>query len=143
MLFSPFPCHLIPLTIKQQNIYFKICSLCTVAPCSAGNIQEIHFSSSGLHCLEADRPDKTKHYPGAVPSHWPKTNRRELHTIKQIAYYVTNTTTVHVHWYLIMATCFGLSLVHLQHYVHMYTVESVRTVLRGIRYCLQGVRESN
>ena len=58
--------------------------------------------------------------PAALDTtHWPKTNRREFLTIKQIAYYVKNTTTIHIYWYLIVATFSGLSLDHLQDYVHM------------------------
>ena len=106
--------------VSNNKIFiFKSCSLCIVAPYTTRNIQEIQFSSSGLHCLEADRQNRTTPYPGAVPSHWPKTNRREFLTIKQIAYCVKNTTTVHVYWYLIKATHSGLSLDHLQNYVHM------------------------
>jgi hypothetical protein len=52
-------------------------------------------------------------------THWPKTKRRDFITIKEIAYYVKNTTTIHVYWYLIVATCSGLSLDHLQDYIHM------------------------
>jgi len=48
-----------------------------------------------------------------------KIKRRDFITIKEIAYYVKNTTTIHVYWYLIVATCSGLSLDHLQEYVHM------------------------
>ena len=59
------------------------------------------------------------HHEPLDTTHWPKTKRREFLTIKQIAYYVKITTTVHVYWYLIMATCSGLSLDHLQYYVQM------------------------
>jgi len=39
-----------------------------------------------------------------------------------------------------MATCFGLSLGHLQVNVHKQEVQSVRTVYCGIEYHLQGVQ---
>ena len=55
-------------------------------------------------------------------THWPKTNRREFLTIKQIAFYVKNTTTILVYWYLIVATCSGPSLNVKTLLVRMYSI---------------------
>jgi len=146
-MFSPFPWYLVPLTYRTTNcLKFLEVALYRLL---LRILQEIHkkfsFSPSGLHCLEADRKHKTKHYPGAVPSHWPKSEKLVFLTIKQIAYsyYVKNTITVHVYLYLIMATYFGLSLDHLQTYLHKYVIFSVRSVYGGTPCYLQGVREKH
>ena len=142
MLFSPFPCYLVALTYRTTNCLFLKVALFGLLVLI---LQEIYknfsFSPSGLHCLQADRQHNTKHHPGAAPSHWPKSGK----SIKQIAYshYVKNTTTVHVYLYLIVATYFGLSLDHLQTYLHKYVVLSVRSVYCGTPCYLQGVREKH
>jgi len=38
----------------------------------------------------------------------------EILTIKQIFYYIKNTTYFYNYWYFVMATCIGLSLDHHQ-----------------------------
>jgi hypothetical protein len=38
----------------------------------------------------------------------------EILAVKQIAYYIKNTAYLYNYWYFVMATCFGLSLEHLQ-----------------------------
>jgi len=108
-------CHYVP---NRKLFIFKSCSLWIIAPILQEIYKRSNFSSSGLYCLEAGKQNKTKHYPGAVPSHLPKTNKCEFLTIKQTAYYVKNITAVHDYWYLIVATCFGLSLDHLQAYIN-------------------------
>ena len=59
-------------------------------------------------------------------------------TIKQIEEYVKSKTVLYNCRYTVMATCFGLSLDHLQANVFEYEVQSVRTVYCGIQYYLQG-----
>jgi hypothetical protein len=59
-------------------------------------------------------------------------------TIKQIAYYVTNRAISHNYLYFVMATCFGLSLRHLQAKIQRCEVQSVRITYCGIPFFLQG-----
>ena len=88
---------------------------------------------------QTDRQQKTKHYPDAVPSHWPKTNKREFLTIKQTVYSVKNTSTVHDYWYLTVATCFGLSLdIFRATFISKWESQRVLCTVG-----LQGARESN
>ena len=59
----------------------------------AGNVCTWSSGECNMCLLSCQQPLDT--------THWPKTNRREFITIKGIAYYVKNTTTIHVYCYLI------------------------------------------